>query len=191
MPAKIPSKERILEAALKIAQRQGIDAVTARSLALALKSSTAPVYYAYADMDELKAAVMKRARDLLVEYTKRQYHQWPVANIGLGIVHFAIDHCCLYRLLFMENNRHQRLIAEFHAIQKKTLRADPLFRHFSGRDYDQLAQRLWVATHGLASLLCVRLLKYKSDQEAQRMVIDTCKPIIDAMVAEVNRRKKK
>jgi AcrR family transcriptional regulator len=190
MSAKTPTKERIVEAALKIAQRQGIDAVTARSLALALKSSTAPVYYVFSNMDDLKAAVMKRARDLLVEYTKRQYHQWPVANIGLGIVHFAIDNCCLYRLLFMENNRQQRLIDEFNAGQKKTLKADPMFKRFTGRDYDQLAQRLWLATHGLASLMCVKLIKAKGDQQVQRMVIDTCKPIIDAMVAEVNRRKK-
>lgn len=110
MPPKAKfTKEEIIEAALDIARRKGIDAVTAREIGASLKVSTRPIFTYYSTMDEVKSDVVEAAKKIYEGYITRGLGM-PVPFLGVGIqfIQFAKSEPELYRLLFLtgfgENN---------------------------------------------------------------------------------------
>ena len=103
MPPKVRfRKEEIAAAALEIARKQGIDAVTAREVAKKLGVSVGPIFTWYKTMEQLKADVHAQARHLYREYIERGL-AGPVPFLGVGqqYLRFAKDEPELYRLLFL------------------------------------------------------------------------------------------
>ncbi len=103
MPPKVRfRKEEIAAAALEIARKQGIDAVTAREVAKKLGVSVGPIFTWYETMEQLKADVHTQARHLYREYIERGL-AGPVPFLGVGqqYLRFAKDEPELYRLLFL------------------------------------------------------------------------------------------
>lgn len=103
MPPKVRfRKEEIAAAALEIARKQGIDAVTAREVAKKLGVSVGPIFTWYENMEQLKADVHAQARHLYREYIERGL-AGPVPFLGVGqqYLRFAKDEPELYRLLFL------------------------------------------------------------------------------------------
>ncbi len=103
MPPKVRfRKEEIAAAALEIARKQGIDAVTAREVAKKLGVSVGPIFTWYETMEQLKADVHAQARHLYREYIERGL-AGPVPFLGVGqqYLRFAKDEPELYRLLFL------------------------------------------------------------------------------------------
>lgn len=69
MPAKIVfDKERVIDAALKIAENNGLEALNARSLAKEIGCSTQPIYLRYPDMSAVKAETVAAARRIYGQY---------------------------------------------------------------------------------------------------------------------------
>ncbi|OXS62697.1 hypothetical protein B1A99_02240 [Cohnella sp. CIP 111063] len=108
MPPKAKfSKEAIVEAALAIADREGLDAITIRKIADELGSSIAPIYVNFKDVEELKDAVLVRIVDLSAEMARTPYSPDPFLNIGIASLKFAREHPALFRELAVNN--HPRL----------------------------------------------------------------------------------
>ena len=103
MPPKAKfTKEEIISAALGVARRSGIDAVTAREIGAALGVSTRPIFTYYNTMDEMKSDVTAAAKELYASYIQRGLSM-PVPFLGAGIqfIQFAKDEPELYKLLFL------------------------------------------------------------------------------------------
>ncbi len=103
MPPKVRfQKEEIAAAALNVARKQGIDAVTARETAKELGVSVGPIFTWYETMEQLKADVYKQAKGVYREYIERGL-AGPVPFLGVGqqYLQFAKDEPELYRLLFL------------------------------------------------------------------------------------------
>ncbi|WP_372631058.1 TetR/AcrR family transcriptional regulator [Cohnella sp.] len=108
MPPKAKfSKEAIVDAALAIADREGLDAITIRKIADELGSSIAPIYVNFKDVEELKDAVLIRIVDLSAEMARTPYSPDPFLNIGIASLKFAREHPALFRELAVNN--HPRL----------------------------------------------------------------------------------
>ena len=64
MPPKAKfTREEILDAALAITEKSGIDSVTARELGNYLGSSARPVFTVFDNMDEVKESVRARSKE--------------------------------------------------------------------------------------------------------------------------------
>ena len=64
MPAvKKVTREKIVDAAVRVLQEDGYSAVNARSVAKKLGCSTQPIYSEFQNMEELKAALTARRGD--------------------------------------------------------------------------------------------------------------------------------
>ena len=103
MPPKVKfQKEEIVSAALRIARKSGIDAVTAREVAAELCVSPRPIFTWFNTMDELKAGVHELAKGIYREYIERGL-AGPVPFLGVWQQYlcFARDEPELYRLLFL------------------------------------------------------------------------------------------
>ena len=95
-------KEEIIEAALSVARAKGIDAVTAREVALALGVSTRPIFTYYETMEQLKADVFALTKERYRAHIERGLSA-PIPFLGIWqqYLAFARSEPELYRLLFL------------------------------------------------------------------------------------------
>src|SRR5262245_56165435 len=102
MPPKTTfTKQRVVDAACEVIASQGLESLSARTVAKELGASTAPIYSSFASIEELREAVIERARAHLRHYTRQRYTDKPFLNQGTGLVLFAREQPQLYRLLFL------------------------------------------------------------------------------------------
>lgn len=103
MPPRVKfQKEEIVQGALRVAAAKGMDAVTAREVAAELRVSVGPIFTWFESMDQLKAEVYDRARNIYREYLERGL-AGPVPFLGIGqqYIRFAREKPELYKLLFL------------------------------------------------------------------------------------------
>lgn len=108
MPPKAElTKEKVLEAAFHLVREQGLEALSARTIAQKLRRSTQPIYSAYGSMEELKDDVFSRAVDFSISRMK-QYEDdvnAPVMKLALGFLLFAQHDKQLFRTIFLSDYR--------------------------------------------------------------------------------------
>ncbi|MDE6641711.1 MAG: WHG domain-containing protein [Acetatifactor sp.] len=165
MPPKARiSKEMIIEEAFQIARTQGIDKITARSISEQLKCSTQPVLYYFATVEEIKAAVYRRADEYHTGWLMNMEcdHGNPMLNIGMNYIRFAVKERNLFHLLFQSN--------EFSGVSLSDLiRSEDLepvmqvLRQEAGVTTDEAREiftALFVFVHGYASMYANNEMAY-------------------------------
>lgn len=106
MPPKAKfSREQIVSAAFRIVEEKGMSALSARSLAHALGTSTGPIFTAFDTIEEIQREVKSKAKELYGEYIKEGLKD-TVAFKGAGMkyIQFAKDKPELFKLLFMSGD---------------------------------------------------------------------------------------
>ena len=100
------TREEIISAALELPRSRGSAAVTARSLAGALGSSSKPIFGLFENMDEVQQEVQKAAFAI---YQKRIVDAMasgefpPFKASGMAYIRFAREQKELFKLLFMRD----------------------------------------------------------------------------------------
>ncbi len=104
MPPKVKfSRDEIIAAAYEIVRKEGKSALTARSLATALGTSTAPIFTAFESIDALTDAVLARAKEKYdTHLAEGLSHPIPFKGAGLAHIRFAKEEPLLFRFLFVE-----------------------------------------------------------------------------------------
>ncbi|MBE6656339.1 MAG: TetR/AcrR family transcriptional regulator [Ruminococcaceae bacterium] len=104
MPPKVKfSREQIVDAAYELIRKEGKDALTARNLASALGTSTAPIFTAFESIEALTDAVTARAMARYDAYLSEGLsHPIPFKGAGCAHIRFAKDEPLLFRFLFIE-----------------------------------------------------------------------------------------
>lgn len=187
MPPKVKfTKDDVIQAALEIVEKHGRKELTARNVARKLRSSTAPVYSHFKTMDQLSYEVIKKTQKLLLEYTTKSYTDRVFLNMGTGIAMFACEHSRLYRVLLLEDDSYQDVVREFLEILELELTKDQRFTNLSSDERYTLLEKMWTFTHGLASLICVGMIKDCN----QKYIIDTLMDIgADVIGATLSKKK--
>jgi len=98
------TKEAIVEAAFEIAKLEGIDQITIRKVAEKAGCSVAPIYVNFADIAELKAAVIRQIHEISMEMLMTQHSPNPFLNIGIASLKFARQYPVLFKELILYNN---------------------------------------------------------------------------------------
>jgi len=160
MPPKVRfTKDDVIRAAFEIVEERGLNELTARNIAHRLKSSTAPVYSHFKTMDQLAYEVIRKTQKLLLEYTTRSYTDRVFLNMGTGVAMFACEHSRLYKVLLLEGDNYRDVVNEFLEILELQLAKDQRFKSLSSDERHTLLNKMWTFTHGLASLICVGMIK--------------------------------
>lgn len=72
MPPKAKfTREEIIETAFQLARSDGLEKITARELGKRLGSSARPIFTVFESMEEVKAEVIARAKELYKQYVKK------------------------------------------------------------------------------------------------------------------------
>ncbi len=168
MPPKVKfQKEEIAAAALEVARKKGIDAVTAREVAKELRVSVGPIFTWFDTMEQLKAEVYALAREFYREYIERGLAA-PVPFLGVGqqYLRFAREEPELYKLLFltrpggvsggaMEALRFSQELARDSLMRIYRMDADAADKYF--RD-------LWLVVFSFATLIVTNDCPYTDEE---------------------------
>lgn len=167
MPKKpIFTKEYIYKTAFELFKEEGLNAVSARNLARRLKSSPAPIYSLYDNIDELKGELIANAKSLFLEYIGQTPTDLIFLNIGLGICKFARDERKLYTAIFLRESLGSRneLIREFRNMIREEMNKDKRFDTFNEQDKFDIYLDAWIFGHGLATLIAANYFDEISDE---------------------------
>ena len=156
-------KEAILAAAFTIAKEYGIEAVTARDVAARLGTSSKPVYTAFANMEELKRAILKTAEAVFERYQERELKNTeylPYKALGMAYVRFAKEEKELFKMLYMRDRHGEPKGSEQDPSYEKAIFA---VEKQTGLDYDEAVifhTEMWLYVHGIAVTLATSYLEW-------------------------------
>lgn len=166
MPAKKTiSKEKIIDAALKIVKKRGMEGLNMRALAKECKCSTQPIYLSFGGAEELKNEVTKRIFQCYLKYREEEigggkYPKYKAA--GMAYIRFAKYESQFFKYLFMRKRTAETVGAEdgdFDEVKnivssEYSLGADKAL---------SLHTHMWIYVHGLAAMFATGYLDWDMD----------------------------
>ena len=176
MPPKVKvTKEMILKAAFVIIREYGHEHLSVRSIAERLGCSTQPVLYSFRSIDEIREAVYELTDNYHTKFILSEGKEDnPLLVLGLNYVRFGHDERNLFRFLFQSD--------KFAGKDMYSLLSDPQLSEVMKVVSDELKVNkakarsiflsLFVAAHGLASLLANNAMAYDRQQ---------CKKILESV----------
>lgn len=184
MPGKIKvTSEMILSKALSITRQEGIDACNARRIGKELNCSLQPVYYYFGTMDKLRKEIMKEANKVYNSYIDRakSANGKKFKAVGMNYIHFAREEKQLFKLLFMSDVKHtSKMVVEVD--DNKTYIVDAIMTEYkmSMEEAEKLHFEVWVATHGIASMIATDYMHFEEEQVSM-ILDDICGSLIRQM----------
>ncbi|MGL5176112.1 MAG: TetR/AcrR family transcriptional regulator [Cetobacterium sp.] len=152
------SRDEILESAYEILNNENLKEVTARNVAKKLGVSTIAIYSAFKSMDELKNELSKKAKTKLFEYTKRDYTDLSLLNIGIGICLFAKEEKALFRTIFLREGLPREFMDEimddFRNLIYNGFNNNKEYNQFPVDIIEWVIKKGWYFSHGYATLIC-------------------------------------
>lgn len=115
MPPKAEiTKEKVLDAAFDIVREEGLEAITARSIAQRLKCSTQPIYSVYGNMEAVKDDVYNKAVHFALSSMKeyKDESNTPALNLAVGFLQVAKNEKQLFRTIYLSGHRKYDLKTE-------------------------------------------------------------------------------
>src|SRR4051794_5517248 len=166
------TRAKILDAARELFVRHGCDAVSMRKIADAIEYSPTAIYVHFKDKQDLLAELCREDCSRLsagtVELAKITDPIARIRAMGRAYIEFAVRHPTHYRLMFMtplgpnrpapsdddlcrKDDPAQNAFAALIAAVREAAAAGR-FRRELRNDHALIAQTLWAAVHGVASL---------------------------------------
>lgn len=189
MPPKAKiTREMILNAALAITQKEGFEAVNARSIAGRLGCSTRPIFTCYAGMEELKRDFFLFAFDFYEAYAAgcaKRFPAEPCLLHPLAYLAFAREEPLLFLFLFVGDMDLQMGRAEDFYREPGNEKKARAFSEQIGLDFaagKEIFLDLFLYSHGMAVLTATGKLAL-SRQEAGARV----QALLSALIAQAKR----
>lgn len=159
-------KQRILDAAYKLAVRGGIESLTARNIAKAVKCSTQPIYLEFENMQDLRNQVLAKISDELKSNTLRQnFTGEPLIDLDLSYLYFAKEHIDLFRAMFVDGKfGNQMIVDTLMGLGLEKFKQQFDAEQFSEERLNHIVISNWIAATGLATLLINKMANFTQAQ---------------------------
>ncbi len=147
------TREDIINSATEIVRIHGAGALNARAVAATLRISTQPIFSNFANMEELKQAVIERAYTFYLKMTEEIMQSGkypPYKSTGMAYIRFAKEEKELFKLLYMRDRSSEPATLDFHV--------DPaveVLMKTTGFDYntaERVHLSMWACVHGFATM---------------------------------------
>lgn len=178
------SKEAVLDAAVEVAGRDGLGAVSARSVAKILSSSTAPVSSYFDSMQALTEAVVDRVIERLIGYVDEADGDDPLRAASFAFARFTADEPRLYESLFLTPHANEPDWVGLRRRFARDLGDSPRYAALRARARDAVAWRAVVVTHGICIEIWSGRWTKTDDASLRRLVDDLVEPVIAAFLAQ-------
>jgi AcrR family transcriptional regulator len=176
-PKKKFELETVIASAFEVLRRDGFGAITARSIAQELGSSTTPIYWVLDSMDKVEEALRLKAMVLMAEYQAKKYTDNVFINLAIGYVEFARREPNLFRFLCLENLKpvNASELGSFNKALAQQLGSEPPVEAYFGKidqkSMDMLTLQSWIFTHGLAVAVSTNMLSFQSEKEIENLLV--------------------
>lgn len=160
------SKQKIFNAAYKLALHDGIDVLTARNIAKAVHCSTQPIYLEFKNMTDLRNQVLEQLAERLETTTlQRSYLDEPILDYDLSFIYFAQEAPALFKSIFVENKFGKEFVSHVMLNLGTEKLGKQLDLHkFSDHHVRTMVINNWIVINGLANLALNQLLDLDQDQ---------------------------
>jgi AcrR family transcriptional regulator len=170
-------REKILEMAVRLHAREGLQAVSMRGVAARIGVSPMSLYRHFADREALVDAIAERGLTRLAEFfDEASKGRAPLEATITGFLEFALTEPNLFEVSFLRQRPNQHAFpndfAARHSRSFELLRKaveDEMQANFLRRD-DTLEVALSIWAHGLGLVLLYRLGRFGNDEGAFRKI---------------------
>ena len=161
MPPKIRiTKEEIVNTALALVRENGVGAINARAVALALGCSTQPIFSNFASMEKLEGEVLGVAYQLYLSFIKNEvdsgkYPQYKA--FGMAYIRFAKEEKELFKLLYMRTRKTDEY-ADDDALFNQMTDLVQTNTGLQGETTTLFHLEMWAFVHGIATMFATDFL---------------------------------
>lgn len=171
-PRKKFSRDEMIEKAVQVVRKQGIGALTAKSLANELGVSTQPVFTCFHTIEEVRREVVNAAKIIYDDCVKEGLcNDIPFLGFGMHYIRFAKEEPELYRLLFLskDQNEGNSAFEEMNASLELVTDSMQETYHIDAKTAERYFRDMWLVVHSLATLIVTGACPY-TDQEIGRIL---------------------
>lgn len=163
------TKEKIVQTALEIVSKKGVEALTAKELGDALGSSTRPIFTVFNSMKEVQNEVRAAAMCRFENFAEKKLPDMSLfKQVGMQIVLFGAKEPKLYQLLFMQENRNAVSFDDvFGELGPTAETCIGLIRDeygMSETDAKRLFENVWIYTFGVGALCATRVCHFSEEK---------------------------
>ena len=180
MPRKIVfTKEQIIEMAFRIVDEEGMDNLSARRLAKALKSSVAPIYSNFKDFNALREALISKINRVALDLAKQTQSGNPLKDIGAASIRFAIKHPKLFqdyifgKFVFESND-------EMNAFVLESIKQDTSLQMFQEAEIIDYLEKMRVYQIGISVIASSETQNRHTELELNQMLEEASLAFIHA-----------
>ena len=168
------TKEEIVQTALDVVSRKGVEALTAKELGSALGSSARPIFTVFSSMKEVQDAVRDAAMRRFESFAEQRLPDMPLfKQVGMQMVLFGAKEPKLYQLLFMQENRSAVSFDDvFGELGPTAETCIDLIRSEYGVSEEQarlLFENVWIYTFGVGALCATRVCHFSEEKLGQML----------------------
>ena len=166
------SRDEMIEKAVRVVRKQGIGALTAKSLANELGVATQPVFTCFHTIEEVRREVVNAAKILYDDYVKEGLcNDIPFLGFGMHYIRFAKEEPELYRLLFLSTDQSEGNSAfeEMNASLELVIDSMQETYHIDAKTAERYFRDMWLVAHSFATLIVTGSCPY-TDQEIGRIL---------------------
>ena len=152
------TKEVVIEAGYELMKKEGFQNISVRKIANYLKCSTAPIYFNFSTVDELKEEIINMCKEKLKKYLYGNYSERKILSGAIGFVIFAREEKELFRTIFLDTTE------RFEKLYEETLNAlltkENLLESFPALEEEEAKKavnKIWYFLFGYATMLCTRI----------------------------------
>lgn len=174
-------KEDILKTAYELTTEEGFNNLTARNIAQKMNCSTQPIYLEFANMEELKDAV-------IAEMEKHVYHavlprettSTPLMDACVNYILFAKNKKKFFTTLYLEGEVD---VQGLHRVSYKYFNEmfpkDELSARATKAQKEELFKTVWPFVYGTASLVAQDYLTFNKE-----MIVKSIESLIDSVLLD-------
>ena len=177
------TREEMIEAAVRVVRKKGIDALTAKALASELGVSTQPVFTCFHTIEEAKREVRTAAERVYDRYVEDGLRmKVPFLGVGMQYIHFAKEEPQLYRLLFLATSEDgsSSVMDALHHSQNLVRESLQETYHIDAQTADRYYRDMWLVVHSLATLVVTGGCPYSEEEMGHILTgfsVSLCKSI--------------
>lgn len=173
------SRQDIVNTAFQIAESEGFEAITARSVAERLGCSVAPIYVNFENIDDLVEAVVQKAQAISERMLARQTGESLFEKLGRASLAFAREYPVLVREFVLKPNPH---MAAYETVEESViadLAKDEDLREWTDHDRRRLFFVMRALQTGMMVLLANgHIPSWLGDEEAEQLLMDVGEDLV-------------
>lgn len=170
MAKKTFTQPKIVDAAINLIRREGIQKLSARALAKELGSSTMPVYSTIESMGKLKELIFHKCMEIASGLRQKCHSDDVLTNYAMGHILLAKYEKMLFRLVWLDDSWNRSIVKQMLDKTISRLHQDLLTegKYNVGKDlpaFNDFLAKIWIVTHGLAVDINIGAFSYDIEHD--------------------------